>query len=381
MKKIILLLIVVIFLGGFFININYLKKETKPLTVSSNEERSNDLFSNYYSDADKIVNEMTLEEKIGQLFLVRYDDNLVNYYIDNFKVGGFILFAKDFEKESKNSISIKISSFQKRSKEPLAIAVDEEGGFVTRVSKFPAFRDSKFLSPKEYYEIGGYELLESTENEKAKLLKSIGVNLNLAPVADVSTNKDDFIYNRTFGYNALETSYLIENMVNYANNNYFSSCLKHFPGYGNNSDTHTGIAIDDREYTEFTNSDYLPFIKGIEAKVPFILISHNVIKAIDPDYPSSLSYKVITKELRQKLQFSGIVITDDLDMEAVKSYAKDGHAATLAINAGADMIITSDVKNMYNELLASVKNKQIKIDTINQAVKRILAWKIAYQIL
>ena len=324
---------------------------------------------------------MTLEEKIGQLFLVRYDDNLVNYYIDNFKVGGFILFAKDFEKESKNSISIKISSFQKRSKEPLAIAVDEEGGFVTRVSKFPAFRDSKFLSPKEYYEIGGYELLESTENEKAKLLKSIGVNLNLAPVADVSTNKDDLIYNRTFGYNALETSYLIENMVNYANNNHFSSCLKHFPGYGNNSDTHTGIAIDDREYTEFTNSDYLPFIKGIEAKVPFILISHNVIKAIDPDYPSSLSYKVITKELRQKLQFSGIVITDDLDMEVVKSYAKDGHAATLAINAGADMIITSDVKNMYNELLASVKNKQIKIDTINQAVKRILAWKIAYQIL
>ena len=163
-------------------------------------------------------------------------------------------------------------------------------------------------------------------------------------------------------------------MVSYANNNDINSCLKHFPGYGNNIDTHTGIAIDERSYDSFKENDFLPFEAGIEEGVPCVLIAHNVVKSMDPNYPASLSKKVIN-ELRNTLNFTGIIMTDDLAMDAVKSYVEGGKAATLAINAGNDMIITSDFMTMYKEVLASVENKEITINTLNKAVIRIIAWK------
>ncbi len=196
----------------------------------------------------------------------------------------------------------------------------------------------------------------------------------MAPVADVSTDENDYIYNRTFGRNATETSELIKKMVEYSKENKINSCLKHFPGYGNNEDTHTGIAIDNREYKEIAENDYLPYKKGIEANVPSILVSHNVINSIDSEYPASLSGKVIY-ELRNNLNFTGIIMTDDLAMDAVKSYVSDGNAATLAINSGNDMIITSDFETMYNEVLNSYKEGIISEETINKAVLRIIAWK------
>lgn len=345
------------------------------------EEESNDLFGSYYKEADKILSKMSIEEKVGQLFLVRYDNNLVDKYITEYNAGGFILFAKDFQNHTKSSIKSELDSHNANSKLSLAYAVDEEGGYVTRVSRYPSFRSTKFLAPKDYFEQGGYELLESMEKEKAELLKSIGINLNLAPVADVSLSANDFIYNRSFGHDAVSTSEFIKNMVGYANNNGISSCLKHFPGYGNNVDTHTGIAIDNREYSQFSNNDYLPFISGIEEKVPFILVSHNVINSVDPAYPASLSKKVITNELREKLKFSGIVITDDLDMDAVFEYTDNGSAATIALNAGVDMIITSDYVSMYNEVLNGIKNKEIDEEIIDIAARRVLAWKKAYSII
>ncbi len=391
MKKkllIIISIVILIALGvlGYFIFNKHNLEDKKPLLDSGKDLEnlkpiSNDLFGSYYEDAEKIVKEMSLEEKVGQLFLIRYDKNLTNNYINNYHAGGFILFAKDFQYHNKQSIKEELDSLQSSSKLPLAIAVDEEGGYVTRVSRYKSFRSSKFTSPKSYYEYGGYDLLEEVENEKAQLLKSIGININLAPVADISTNPNDFIYSRSFGHNAEETAIFIKNMVTYANNNMITSALKHFPGYGNNVDTHTGVAIDNRSYDNFTSNDFLPFSAGIESKVPFILVSHNVVNCMDSEYPSSLSYNVITKELRQKLKFSGIVITDDLDMDAVKSYAEDGAAATLAINAGADMVITSDFINMYNEIVEAVHNKVIDEEKIDLAAKRIIAWKMSYKLM
>ena len=316
---------------------------------------------------------MTIEEKVGQLFLVRYNQADVEY-LTNYYPGGYILFAKDFENHTKDSIKKELDNNQKINKYPLILGVDEEGGFVTRVSRFSSFRNEKFYAPKYYYAKGGYELLEQIENEKNQLLKSLGLNLNLAPVADISYNENDFIYSRAFGQPAAETAEFIKNMVTYANNNEINSCLKHFPGYGNNEDTHTGIAIDNRSYENFLTNDFIPFKAGIDANVPSILVSHNIINSIDSAYPASLSEKVI-KELRNTLNFTGIVMTDDLAMSAVKQYVTNNEAATLAINAGNDMIITSDFVEMYNEVLESVKNGKIKKDTINKAVLRIISWK------
>lgn len=215
------------------------------------------------------------------------------------------------------------------------------------------------------------------EKEKATLLLSLGINLNLAPVADVSTDSNDFIYDRSFEMDAENTAIFIKNMVQYAKEAGISSSLKHFPGYGNNTDTHTGVAIDNRSYESFINNDFLPFKSGIEAQVPTIMVSHNIINCLDSNYPSSLSEKVIS-QLRNNLKFSGIIMTDDLAMGAVKEYVSDGRAATLAIKAGNDLIITSDFVNMYNEVLNAVNNKEISISRIEESVKRILAWKIAY---
>ena len=347
------------------------KKEKKKYVVDYEIEES--IFKDSYKKASKLVTNMTIEEKIAQLFLVRYDKTYPNKYKEK-SPGGYILFAKDFQDHTKESIKNELDIAQSISKYPLILGVDEEGGYVTRISRFENFRSEKFKSPKAYYEEGGENLLKETEKEKAELLKSIGINLNLAPVADVSTDENDFIYNRTFGRNAAETSTLIKKMVEYANEFKINSCLKHFPGYGNNVDTHTGVAIDNRDYSTLKENDYLPFIAGIEAKVPSILVSHNVITSIDSEYPASLSGKVIY-ELRNNLGFTGIIMTDDLAMDAVKNYVQDGNAATLAINSGNDMIITSDFETMYNEVLNSYKEGIIAESTINKAVLRIIAWK------
>ena len=340
---------------------------------------SNDLFGMYYTKANKLMKSMSLEEKIGQMFLVRYDSNLVNSQIKNYHAGGFVLFARDFQDHTKATIKKELEGRQKLSKIPLVLAVDEEGGYVTRVSRFPQFRSEKFKSNRVLFETGGYELIKTSEKEKAELMLGLGLNLNLAPVADVSVDENDFMNIRTFGRDANETSTFISNIVSYNNEFGISSCLKHFPGYGNNGDTHDGIAIDNRSYDTFVNSDYLPFKSGIEAGVPTILVSHNVVNAIDSELPASLSKKV-NDELRNTLGFTGIIMTDDLDMGAVSKYVDDNVSATLAINAGNDMIITTDFESMFNEVLNNVKNGTIKEETINKAVMRIIAWKYAYQL-
>ena len=375
MKKYLIGLFIVIFIVIISISFIFLNKdevfEKKNIRNVKKEEVSYELFHDYYKDAYEKVKNMSLEEKVGQVFLVRYSSYYTDIY-NNYYPGGYILFARDFENHSKSSITNELNDVQANSKYPLIIGVDEEGGGVVRVS--PYFRDEPFARPRYYYDQGGYELLENIENEKASLLKDIGINLNLAPVADLSTSSSDFIYYRSFGGDVNETSEYIANMVKYANNNKINSCLKHFPGYGNNSDTHTGIAIDDRSYELFVENDFKPFSAGIEAGVPSILVSHNIVNSIDSELPSSLSSKVVG-ELRNTLNFSGIIMTDDLAMDAVQSYVNDGRAATLALNAGCDMIITSDFITMRDEIINSVNNGVLDIEKLNNAVIRIMAWK------
>ena len=322
MKKFIISIIILLLVGVgvylYFNNDNDIKNVTNKIKDTKKEiefkDVSNSIFKDNYDKAYNKMKKMSIEEKVGQLFLVRYDNSMTSEYSKYFP-SGYVLFSRDFNGQTKESIKEELDNID--SNIPLTFAVDEEGGFVTRVSRYINFRNDKFLSPRSYYDQGGYDLVKKMEKEKAELLLSIGINLNLAPVADVSTNPNDFIYNRSFGLNAEETSTFIKNMVEYSNEFGISSCLKHFPGYGNNVDTHTGSATDNRSYETFTSSDYLPFIAGIKEKVPMILVSHNIVTSIDDEVPASLSIK-IHEELRDKLKFSGIIITDDLDMSAIK---------------------------------------------------------------
>lgn len=362
---------------------NEQQPEQKPNTEKPKFDATsttNDLFGRYYARAEEIVANMTLEEKVGQMFLVRYPSSYPTSQIKSENPGGYILFYKDFDNKTKDSLRAEIASNQSNSKIKMFFAVDEEGGIVCRVSNHTAFRSSKFESPQSLYAKGGIQAIVNDSYEKSDLLKSIGLNMNLAPVADVSTSSSDFIYARTLGQDATQTANYISEVVKAMRSKNMISSLKHFPGYGNNVDTHTGIAIDNRSYENFTTNDFLPFKAGISAGAPTIMVSHNIVKCMDANLPASLSSNV-HQVLRKNLGFTGLIITDDLAMDAVKSYANNGEAAVKAVQSGNDMIITSDFKNQKKQVLNAISRGEISEETINTAVRRILACKLAYGII
>ncbi|MDF2942126.1 MAG: beta-hexosaminidase [Herbinix sp.] len=336
--------------------------------------------SSYDKIASSILKNMTLEEKIGQLFFVRCRSDYADTDIKTYHLGGYILFGVDFEDKTKKELINNIQDYQDSSKIPLLIGVDEEGGSVIRVSKYPAFRSVPFKSPQDLYKMGGFDLIRGDTIEKAKLLKSLGINVNLAPVCDVSTNPKDFIYNRTFGKDAKATSDYVTTVVKEMNSQGIGSTLKHFPGYGNNVDTHTGIAIDDRSYNSFVKTDFLPFEAGIEAGAGSILVSHNIVKSMDKNYPASLSVAV-HNILRNDLGFEGVIMTDDLSMDAILQYTNDKEAAVLAIEAGNDLIIASNFDIQIPAVIEAVKDNTLTEARIDESVMRILIWKLSMGII
>lgn len=361
---------------------------TNKNTVSNNSQNvqkidslsRTELFGVYYDKAEAKVKNMTLEEKVGQMFLARYPVNNVIEEIKKGKPGGYILFGRDFQNQTKQSIKTQLQQCQNASKIGLILGVDEEGGTVVRVSAYPAFRSTKFQSPQELYAKGKLPLILKDSTEKSNLLKSIGLNMNLAPVADVPTKSTSFIYARSYGKSANETATYVSELIKTMNKDNIISSMKHFPGYGDNVDTHTGIAIDNRTYSSFRKTDFVPFKSGITSNGPTVLVSHNIINCMDASKPASLSEKV-HNVLRKELGFSGLIITDDLAMSAVKQYVENGNAAVQAVKAGNDMIISSDFIKQKNEVINAVKNKKLDEKLINNAVIRILACKYRYGII
>ena len=353
---------------------------TNTSTNTNNVANSTEIFQKHYAKAEKLLKTMSLEEKVGQMFLVRYLESGAVNEVKSYSPGGYILFGRDFEGETKESILKQINNCQNASKIKMLFGVDEEGGTVVRVSAYKAFRSSKFKSPQEIWKQGQLPAILKDSNEKSALLKSIGLNMNLTPVADVPTKSSSFIYKRSYGRGAQKTATYVASLIKTMNEDNMISTMKHFPGYGDNVDTHTGIAVDNRPYSTFENSDFLPFKTGIEAGAPTILVNHNIVNCMDKDLPASLSKKV-HDILRNELKFSGLIITDDLAMDAVKSYVENGEAAVQAVLAGNDMIISSDFKTQRDEVLNAVKNGKISEELIDNAVKRILACKYEYGII
>ena len=222
----------------------------------------------------------------------------------------------------------------------------------------------------------------SDAQEKCALLKAMGINVNLAPVADVSTDPVDFIYDRTLGRDAQTTADYVADVVTAMRESGMGSVLKHFPGYGNNVDTHTGIALDQRPMETFEESDFLPFSAGIEAGggTTAVLVSHNIMAAVDETLPASLS-PAVHQLLREELGFDGVAMTDDLAMDAVAAYAADGAVAVMALEAGNDLIITTDYRTQIPRVLEAVNNGTLAEETVNTACRRVLAWKQALGLL
>lgn len=323
----------------------------------------------------EMLNEMSLEERVGQLFLARCDDLYALEHIEDYHLGGFVLFGRDFKEQTPVSLRNKLSSYQNTAKIPLLLAVDEEGGTVTRISSNPNFRKTKFAAPRQLYNKGGMEKVLSEENEKCALLKDIGINVNLGPVCDITTDPNAFMYDRSLGQDPIVTGDYIVNVVTLMNSYRIGSCLKHFPGYGNNPDTHTGMALDNRSLESLEAQDLLPFSSGIAAGADAILVSHTIVASLDPEMPASLS-PAVHAYLRNTMGFDGVILTDDLVMEAITNAYGAGEAAVLAILAGNDLLCSTEYILQYEAVLAAVLEGRIDIDTLNDAVRRVLQWKI-----
>ncbi len=323
---------------------------------------------------------MTMEEKVGQLFFVRCPERGAEGDIEAYHLGGLLLFGRDYKDAdgswlSAEELTAKLESYQAAAELPLFIGSDEEGGTVTRASRDPKLFAQPLPSPQELYAARGMDGLAAKTLDYNKQLLALGINVNLAPVCDVSTDAGDFIYARSFGRDAAATSEFVTAFVSAVGKTGVGCVLKHFPGYGNNADTHTGVAIDKRPYETFEESDFLPFEAGIAAGAPFVLVSHNVVECMDAALPASLS-PAVHEVLRGTLGFDGIVITDDLAMDAVKQYA-NGEAAVLAVLAGNDMLITSDYQSDIPAVLAAVADGRITEREIDAHVLRILRYKQA----
>ena len=322
-----------------------------------------------------MLNDMSLEERVGQLFLARCDDSVALEHIEKYHLGGFVLFGRDFTGETPDSFRSKMNSYQAAAGLPLLIAVDEEGGTVTRVSSNRAFREKKFRSPRSLYEGGGMEAVLVSEKEKCLLLSSLGLNVNLAPVCDITTDRNAFMYDRSLGQSAEITSDFVRQVVAQMDAQNIGSCLKHFPGYGNNTDTHTGMAVDTRSLAELESNDLLPFSAGIDAGCGAILVSHTIVECLDPELPASLS-PAVHDYLRNTMGFEGVILTDDLVMQAITDAYGAGEAAVLAVLAGNDLLCSTEYMVQYEAVLAAVLEGRIDIDTLNNAVRNVLEWKI-----
>ena len=330
--------------------------------------------------AQELLDGMTLEEKVGQMFIARCPETDAAQLAADYHLGGYILFGRDFKDKTAEQVTTDIQSCQDAAEVPLLIAVDEEGGTVNRVSSNPNLRSSPFRSPQSLYSEGGLELVRSDAQEKCRLLESLGININFAPVCDVSQDPADFIYDRTLGRDAQETSQYVAAVVETMAEEGMGSVLKHFPGYGNNTDTHTGVAYDDRPYDTFLTSDFLPFQAGIAAGADMVLVSHNIVSAMDEASPASLSPEV-HRVLREDLGFTGVIVTDDLVMDGVRDFAGDDEAAVLAVQAGNDLLCCTDFQTQVPAVLAAVESGEITEEQIDAAVLRVLTMKLRLGIL
>lgn len=325
-----------------------------------------------FAEVEKLMQTMTRDEKIGQLLLIRYPDN-AEEEIRHHAPGGVVFFGKDFEGKTREQVQHMTSQAQRASKIPLLTAVDEEGGRVVRISSNPLLADKPFPAPSILMNSEDWaNIVIKDVHQKHTLLQDLGINLNLAPVADVSTNEKDYIYPRTTQRDNVDTASYIAIVVGQRDKTMVANTIKHFPGYGANLDTHVDKSLDMSDLDYVLNHNLLPFKMGVIYGAESIMVSHNIVACLDDQNPSSLS-ATMHRLLRHYLQFSGIAMTDDLFMGAI---THEPQAALRAVLAGNNLLIVSDYKRAISELRTAIEQGRLNERWLEKSVARILAWKI-----
>ena len=349
--------------------------EVQDITIKS-VENVNDEFKlnsnfNNYERAKEIVEAMSLEETIGQIYMVHHSvDSLED--VGTYHLGGFIFFGVDFRNKTKEDVLDMVDKLNDNSKIPLLLAVDEEGGIVTRISSNPNLASERFKSPRELYKEGGFDLIRDDTIKKNEILEGLHLNINLAPVLDISNDSKDYIYSRSVGLSPELTGVFAQTVIDVSKDSKISYVMKHYPGYGKNSDTHKSKSLDTRSMEEI-ESDLIPFSKGIQSGGEAMMISHNIVEALDSDNPASISISN-HNYLRNALGFRGMVITDALNMGATADIKNMGIKSLVS---GNDILVTKNYKEDINNILEGVSKGQVSSKYIRALAIKVIEWKIS----
>ena len=354
----------------------------------------------YDEAAGRILSEMTLREKIGQLFIVRpealavpYADLSANYRsvsavseemrknFAKFPVGGVALFADNIITPAQTSAFT--GELSGACEIPLFIAVDEEGGRVARLANNAAFGLPKYDSAAAVGRSGNPSAALEMGNTIGGYLKKYGFNMDFAPDADVFTNpKNTILGNRAFSSDAATAAIMASAMAQGLRNNGIIPVYKHFPGHGDTAeDSHTGAAYANKTHAEMELCEWLPFLKA--TPLDGIMAGHISAPNITGDnVPATMSKQMITDILRGELGFDGLIITDSLAMGAVKNRYGSGLASVNAILAGCDILLMPDsLGAAFDGILAAVNDGTISEQRLNESVLRILKYKLEYNII
>lgn len=354
----------------------------------------NGVFSEYYSQAFDKLQTLSLSEKIGQLLIVSYtpsSTSTADNAVTNYNVGGVLFFENAFTGKTIAQVQSMTNGLQAKAKIPLMLAVDEEGGRVVRISpntnlvsdevaQYPnlfftnsSSKNAWKLGSTLYTESGNnFELVKQSVVVRNGVLKKLGLNINFAPVVDIAT-PPAYISDRSFGDDPELVSQYASEVVTAGKNTGVSHSLKHFPGYGNNADTHSSSAVDESSMEDLQNIHLKPFKSGIASGAETVMVTHNIVSALDKNLPASLS-PAVHNLLFDDLGFTGLSITDDLAMEAVGN--KYSQQYLKAFKAGNHILLTStSFAKAHDELLNAVSSGEITEDELNKRVFKVLAWK------
>ncbi len=329
------------------------------------------------------MKEVSLKEKIGQMLMIGFhgttlSDKLREMILD-YGIGGIILFSRNIEspEQVKNLCrSIRKLSI-KHHKIPPFISIDQEGGRVFRLK--PPFR--QYPSYGDLGRTGSENAVKSNALSMSDELMEIGINMNMAPVLDVNTNpKNPIIGDRAFGSTPEIVSRLGACVIGTFHEKGIIAVGKHYPGHGDtSSDSHLELPIVNHKMKRFEEIEFKPFIHAFKNGLKAIMTAHVLYPALDPDYPATMSEKIITGILRKKQGFDGVVITDDLEMKAISNSYPDEDAAILSIRAGADILLICHSRDkqvrIFESIIKSVENGDIERERLDKSFDRITRLK------
>ena len=358
----------------------------EPMDQDENKNQPEPASTNGWAEEQLLA--MTTEQKIGQLLMPAFRKNSKQEHLwqldektrsdlETYQPGGVIFFSENINTEEQ--VVGLINEFQESSIIPLLIAVDEEGGLVSRLTAngkidFPVSPGNGNLGSR-----GDPEEVAALGKDIAKSLKALGFSMNMAPVADVNTNPNNPVIGaRSFGAEPHMVAALSVAMAHGMLQEQVIPVLKHFPGHGDTEeDTHLSKVIVPHNRHRFETVEWVPFIAGIQAGLPVIMTAHLQTPALSTDNrPATLSYTILTEILRNELNFKGVIVTDALEMAAVSNDWNAGDAAVEAFLAGADILLMpASLEEAYSALLYAVQDGRITNTRLDETVLRILRLK------